>query len=84
MLLVMPDRKTAYGTDDGASGLLTKFICTRENDLTEGILYVSKVTQKGNPNISFILILCDCIYYIKCRYHISEGCCYQFDCNYVI
>jgi hypothetical protein len=48
MLLVMPDKKTAYGTDDGASGLLSKFICTRENDLSEGTLYVSKVTQSGN------------------------------------
>jgi hypothetical protein len=76
----MPDKRTAYGTDDGASGLLTKFICTRENDLTEGILYVSKVTQKGNSNISFILLSYACIYNIKCRYYITEG----YDFNLIV
>lgn len=42
---VMPDRKTAYSTDDGDYGLLNKFVATRVNDLSEGILYCSKMTQ---------------------------------------
>jgi hypothetical protein len=35
------------GTDDGSSGLLTKFVCKNANDLSEGTLYASKITQKG-------------------------------------
>lgn len=49
MLLVMPDRKTAYGTDDGACGLLSRFVSSKVDDLSEGILYAAKMTQIANP-----------------------------------
>jgi hypothetical protein len=43
MLLVLPDQVTAYGTDDGASGLITRFVANTAGDLSSGILYASKV-----------------------------------------
>lgn len=46
MLLVMPDSKTAYGTDDGSSGLITKYVMKNAKDLSEGTLYAAKITQK--------------------------------------
>jgi hypothetical protein len=47
MLLVMPDRKTAYGTDDGSCGLLSRFVSKDVDDLSEGTLYAAKLIQTG-------------------------------------
>jgi hypothetical protein len=43
----MPDRKTAYGTDDGSCGLLSRFVSKDVDDLSEGTLYAAKLIQTG-------------------------------------
>ncbi len=45
---VMPDRKTAYMTDDGTNVGLFMFIADNPGDLSAGTLYAAKFIQTGN------------------------------------
>ena len=47
MALVMPDRKTAYSTDDGAFGIVNMFVATTAGDLSAGELFCAAFTQTG-------------------------------------
>jgi len=44
---VMPDRKTAYLTDDATNGSLFMFVAQNETDFSSGTLYVAKWTSEG-------------------------------------
>eukprot|EP00897_Mesotaenium_endlicherianum_P010472 jgi/Mesen1/9453/ME000627S08838 len=58
--LVLPDKRTAVGTDDQSSGgMFTMFVASRAGDLTKGKLYGAKLTQTsaekgGKFNIQWI------------------------------
>ncbi|CCQ74278.1 PhoX family phosphatase [Magnetospira sp. QH-2] len=43
--VVMPDRKTAYLSDDGTGVVFFKFVADQAGDLSSGTLYAAKVTQ---------------------------------------
>ena len=45
--VVMPDRKTAYLSDDAAGAVFFKFIADTAGDLNSGTLYAAQVTQDG-------------------------------------
>jgi len=47
--VVMPDRKTAYLSDDGTGVVFYKFIADVAGDLSSGTLYAAKITQMGAP-----------------------------------
>lgn len=47
---VMPDRKTAYISDDGTNVGLFKFVADKAGDLTSGTLYGSKWVQTSADN----------------------------------
>ena len=47
---VMPDRKTAYISDDGTNVGLFKFVADKADDLTSGTLYGSKWVQTSAEN----------------------------------
>mgnify|MGYP000238814020 CR=1 FL=1 len=47
--VVMPDRKTAYLSDDGSGVVFFKFIADNAGDLSSGTLYAAKITQLGEP-----------------------------------
>ena len=56
---VMPDRKTAYISDDGTNVGLFRYVADKEADLTAGTLYAAKWTQisdqgAGAADISWI------------------------------
>ncbi len=42
---VLPDRKTAYISDDGTNVILQRFVADNEDDLSSGTLYAAKWTQ---------------------------------------
>ncbi len=46
---VMPDRKTAYLSDDGSDTVFFKFVADAEGDLSAGTLYAAKATQTTEP-----------------------------------
>ncbi len=46
---VMPDRRTAYLTDDGTNVGLYLFIADREGDLSAGTLYAARWNQRPDP-----------------------------------
>lgn len=48
--LVMPDRRTAFQSDDGNRTVFFKFVADTAGDLSSGTLYAAKVTQ--TPGIS--------------------------------
>ncbi len=50
--VVMPDRKTAYMSDDGTGTVFFKFVADRAGDLSSGTLYAAKAKQDGgrDPN----------------------------------
>ncbi|WP_266078175.1 PhoX family protein [Haladaptatus caseinilyticus] len=50
--VVMPDRKTAYMSDDGTGTVFFKFVADRAGDLSAGTLYAAKANQDGgsDPN----------------------------------
>jgi hypothetical protein len=50
--IVLPDRKTTYGTDDGASGVLNKFVATTAGSLNSGTLYCAKFTQTSTAPLN--------------------------------
>ena len=52
--VVMPDRKTAYLSDDDAAAGFFKFIADKEDDLSAGTLYVARVTQDRDPDGALI------------------------------
>ncbi|WP_439026513.1 alkaline phosphatase PhoX [Haloarchaeobius sp. DT45] len=43
--VVMPDQRTVYQSDDGAGGVLFKFVADRAGDLSAGTLFAAKLTQ---------------------------------------
>jgi len=43
--MVMPDRRTAYMSDDGTDVVFFKFVADRAGDLSSGTLYAAKITQ---------------------------------------
>ncbi|MCB9942134.1 MAG: DUF839 domain-containing protein [Geminicoccaceae bacterium] len=45
--VVMPDRKTAYLSDDGTDTVFFKFVADNAGDLSAGTLYAAKATQNG-------------------------------------
>ncbi len=45
--VVMPDRKTAYLSDDGTNVVFFKFVADTAGDLSAGTLYAAKVTQRA-------------------------------------
>jgi hypothetical protein len=47
---VLPDRRTVYGTDDGAAGILTMFVADTAGDLSAGTLYGSKFTLTSSAD----------------------------------
>ncbi len=58
---VMPDKKTAYITDDGTNTLLALFVADTAGDLSAGTLYAAKWTQVtgnetngGRANLSWV------------------------------
>jgi hypothetical protein len=53
-LHVMPDKKTVYSTDGDDYGGLFKFVADTAGDLTEGVNYCAKFTQKqGDAAVDF-------------------------------
>jgi len=54
--VIMADNKTVYQSDDdsgaygGTGGVLFKFVADKENDLSAGTLYASKLVQYGGTN----------------------------------
>ena len=47
---VMPDKRTAYVTDDGTNVGFFKYVADKEEDLSCGNLYCSKFTQTSEDN----------------------------------
>lgn len=47
--VVMPDRRTAYMSDDGTDTVFYKFVADRAGDLSAGTLYAAKVKQMSEP-----------------------------------
>jgi len=47
---VMPDRKTAYLSDDGTNGVFYKFVADSAGNLTSGRLYAAKWKQTSSSN----------------------------------
>ena len=47
---VMPDRRTAYLTDDGTNVGLYLFVADREGDLSAGTLYAARWNQRPDPS----------------------------------
>lgn len=47
---VMPDRKTAYMTDDGTNDGFYRFVADTAGDLSAGTLYAAKFTQNAADN----------------------------------
>lgn len=59
LALVMPDKKTAYISDDGTNTGLYRFVADKEGDLSSGQLYAAKWEQTsaegaGAANISWV------------------------------
>ncbi|MGB8313394.1 MAG: alkaline phosphatase PhoX [Aestuariivirga sp.] len=59
LALVMPDRKTAYISDDGTNTGLYRFVADKEGDLTSGQLFAAKWNQTsadgaGSADISWV------------------------------
>ena len=46
----MPDRRTAYLTDDGTNAGLYLFVADREGDLSAGTLYAARWNQRPDPD----------------------------------
>ncbi len=47
--VVMPDRKTAYLSDDGTNTVFFKFVADTAGDLSSGTLYAAKIRQLAEP-----------------------------------
>lgn len=47
--VVMPDRRTAYMSDDGTNTVFYKFVADIAGDLTAGTLYAAMITQLAAP-----------------------------------
>ncbi|MDX1818850.1 MAG: DUF839 domain-containing protein [Marinobacter sp.] len=48
--VVMPDKKTAYMSDDGTGTIFFKFVADTAEDLSAGTLYAAKVTQDSTTD----------------------------------
>ena len=48
--VIMPDKKTAYMSDDNQNGLLYKFVADKAGDLSAGTLYAAKWHQVSASN----------------------------------
>merc|ERR1719401_1589071 len=48
LAFIMPDRKTAYMTDDGTNTFLSVFVADVAEDLSAGRLYCARVSQTSN------------------------------------
>ncbi len=49
-VVIMPDNKTVYITDDGTDKGFYKFVSEKANDLSAGTLYAAKVTQDATKD----------------------------------
>lgn len=47
--VVMPDRRTAYLSDDGTDVVFYKFVSDVPGDMSSGTLYAAKIKQLGDP-----------------------------------
>jgi secreted PhoX family phosphatase len=59
LALVMPDKKTAYMSDDGTNTGLFRFVADKEGDLSAGTLFAAKWTQTsgqgaGSADLSWV------------------------------
>jgi len=50
LAFVMPDRRTAYMTDDGTNTFLSVFVADEEGDLSAGKLFCARVNQTHNDS----------------------------------
>lgn len=50
-VVIMPDQKTVYITDDGTNKGFYKFIADTAGDLSAGTLYAAKLTQDGTKDV---------------------------------
>lgn len=51
-VVIMPDSKTVYITDDGTNKGFYKFVSDKANDLSSGTLYAAKLTQDATKDSS--------------------------------
>ncbi|WP_353873957.1 alkaline phosphatase PhoX [Aliikangiella maris] len=51
-VVIMPDQKTVYITDDGTDKGFYKFVATTAGDLTAGTLYAAKLMQDATSDVS--------------------------------
>jgi uncharacterized protein len=49
-VVIMPDQKTVYITDDGTDKGFYKFVADNQGDLSAGTLYAAKLTQDATSN----------------------------------
>ena len=49
-VVIMPDNKTVYITDDGSNKGFYKFVASQANDLSAGTIYAAKLTQDATKD----------------------------------